>query len=198
MIIKVYFLLCMILPCVIYQIIMISHQKDHKNRILHMIWVYIFLFYIYLVLNVTGIGTIWDIGCYGTVIRFEEINFKLLQSHDMLPYILNILMFMPLGFLLPFIWQKMRSFPKVLLTGCFFSLIIEMCQLLNFRCSDVDDILMNTLGAIVGYLLWKIGSLCFDSFYQGMNALSKWEPVVYLLLSILGVFLLYNSRLVYF
>lgn len=103
MIIKVYFLLCMILPCVIYQIIMISHQKDHKNRILHMIWVYIFLFYIYLVLKVIGIGTIWDIGCYGTVIRFEEINFKLLQSHDMLPYILNILMFMPLGFLLPFI-----------------------------------------------------------------------------------------------
>ena len=117
MISRVYFILCMVLPCAIYQVVMISKQKDKKDIILHMIWVYVFLFYIYLVLKVTGIGSIWDIGYYETIIRIDEINLKLLQSRYMLPYSLNIIMFMPLGFLLPYIWKNMRNFKKVIFIG---------------------------------------------------------------------------------
>lgn len=195
MISRVYFILCMVLPCAIYQVVMISKQKDKKDIILHMIWVYVFLFYIYLVLKVTGIGSIWDIGYYETIIRIDEINLKLLQSRYMLPYILNIIMFMPLGFLLPYIWKNMRNFKKVIFIGCIFSLIIEICQLFNLRCSDIDNVLMNTLGTIIGFILWKIGSLLFNSFHQDIKSLSKWEPVIYLILTVLGEFILYNSRL---
>lgn len=39
-----------------------------------MIWVFIFLYYVYLVLETTGIGTIWEIGLYPGMKLQEEIN----------------------------------------------------------------------------------------------------------------------------
>lgn len=41
-------------------------------------------------------------------------------------------------------------------TGSFFSLFIELIQLFSFRATDIDDLLMNTLGTWVGYLLFKV------------------------------------------
>ena len=39
--------------------------------------------------------------------------------------------------------------------GILFSLAIELNQLLNNRITDIDDLFTNTLGAIIGYLLYK-------------------------------------------
>ena len=41
------------------------------------------------------------------------------------------------------------------------SLAIEICQLFNLRATDIDDLMMNTLGALVGYCCWKVFSLIF-------------------------------------
>ena len=66
---------------------------------------------------------------------------------------LNILLFVPLGFILPLLWKEFRSRRAMCLTGFLLSLGIELAQLLNFRVSDVDDLIMNTLGAWLGYEL---------------------------------------------
>ena len=69
--------------------------------------------------------------------------------------ILNILLFVPLGFLLPTIWNEYRSSKKTLFTGLGISFIIEILQIFTFRLTDVDDLITNTVGTILGYYLYS-------------------------------------------
>lgn len=69
----------------------------------------------------------------------------------------NIIAFMPLGFLLPGIrGHHINGFFVVL--GCFsFSLVVEVTQLVTKHgCCDVDDLILNTLGGLLGYLAYLI------------------------------------------
>ena len=77
----IYPLLCVIVPCLIYQIIAVKSEdlKEKTYLIPHLIWVYIFLIYIYLAFSVAGIGSVWDIGQYGGIIRIEEIKLKVIS-----------------------------------------------------------------------------------------------------------------------
>lgn len=65
----------------------------------------------------TGIGSVWDIGHFGSVIRPEEINLIPFRSKGAFTYVLNVLMFLPLGFLLPLLWKDFRGFGKGLAAG---------------------------------------------------------------------------------
>ena len=67
--------------------------------------------------------------------------------------VLNIILFIPLGFLLPTIWSDFRSLKKTVLVGFSLSLTIELLQLFTFRLTDVDDLITNTLGTALGYFL---------------------------------------------
>ena len=69
---------------------------------------------------------------------------------------LNAAMFAPLGFLLPAYFDRYRSFVPTLDAGILTSLTVELIQLFTFRATDVDDLIMNTLGVIVGFLLSKL------------------------------------------
>lgn len=72
----------------------------------------------------------------------------------------NILGFVPLGFLLPFLSNKNRNFFPTFLICFLTSLSVELIQL-TFRvgCFDVDDLFLNVVGGIIGYLIFMIGSL---------------------------------------
>jgi glycopeptide antibiotics resistance protein len=70
--------------------------------------------------------------------------------------ILNIFLFVPLGVILPFLWKKYNSAKAVLLFGFFLSLSIELLQILTYRATDINDILANTLGSVLGYFLFSI------------------------------------------
>ena len=69
---------------------------------------------------------------------------------------LNAAMFAPFGFLLPVLWRKCRKWNVTVLSGFLLSLFIELIQLFSSRATDVDDLLMNTLGAGLGYSLARI------------------------------------------
>ena len=72
---------------------------------------------------------------------------------------LNILVFVPLGFLLPQVWRRARWW-KVLLIGFGVSLLIEALQLVTrLGWFDIDDILANTLGAVAGYIVFAVADL---------------------------------------
>lgn len=191
----IYSILCIMAPCIVYQLIIIRQKKYERNLLLHLVWVYIFLLYIYLVFSVAGIGSVWDIGQYDTIIRLEEINLLPFQSEGIMTYTLNILMFMPLGFLLPLIWKQYRNPMKIFFTGFSLSLAIELGQLFNRRNTDIDDLLMNTLGMIFGYLVWLLFKNVFNKTNNKAITLSKHEPIVYLVLAVAGKFLLYNWKL---
>lgn len=66
---------------------------------------------------------------------------------------LNTAMFLPFGFFLPVLCRSFRSWWAATLAGLLLSGTIEFLQLFSFRATDVDDLLMNTLGAYLGYLL---------------------------------------------
>ena len=68
----------------------------------------------------------------------------------------NIVWFVPFGFFLPAIWQKLKSYHTIPLGFCL-SLIIEISQLLTGKgMFEIDDLVLNTLGTAAGYLIYKI------------------------------------------
>lgn len=75
-----------------------------------------------------------------------------IQGNDVfLKYIvLNILMLLPIGVSLSFVWKSPK---RILIFGFLFSLLIETSQLLTGRgLFEIDDILHNTLGVLLGIL----------------------------------------------
>ena len=194
MIFVLYPFFCILLPCMLY--VLIQTKGFHRRtNFIHMIWVFIFLYYVYLVLETTGIGTIWEIGLYPGMKLQEEINLIPFRDGISLSMILNVVMFMPLGFLLPLLWKEYQSLVRTAIIGFCFSCGIEFCQLFNRRVSDVDDLLMNTLGAILGWLIWIVFSRITHLKYGRRNqGFGGKEGAVYLALSLVGQFFLYNWR----
>lgn len=66
----------------------------------------------------------------------------------------NVLIFMPLGFLPPLLWPKWRHLWAAVSLSAGVSLLIEFLQLFLGRSVDVDDLILNTLGGLMGYLLF--------------------------------------------
>lgn len=65
---------------------------------------------------------------------------------------LNVLLFVPLGYLVPRVTARMNRWWKVLLLGFGFSLLIETVQLITkLGWFDASDLLHNTMGAMIGY-----------------------------------------------
>ncbi len=114
---------------------------------------FLFAAYLTLVLSIVGFPQInvltLDVSC--NFIPFADIategkRYVILSS-------LNILLFVPLGVLVPLLWKEFRSLKRMAILGGALSLFIEVMQLFTFRATDVDDLIMNTLGAVLGYLL---------------------------------------------
>ncbi len=69
----------------------------------------------------------------------------------------NILAFVPFGFMAPMTGRRSRGFFRIAFLSFLLSLCIECIQLVSRVGSfDVDDIFLNTVGGIVGYLLYWI------------------------------------------
>lgn len=68
----------------------------------------------------------------------------------------NFLLFMPMGVYLPFIFKKIRTLLDYVLYMIPVLMMVELVQLLTKRGSfDIDDLILNLSGAIVGFCLWK-------------------------------------------
>lgn len=69
----------------------------------------------------------------------------------------NILIFIPLGFFLPILFNKYNSLSKVFIVSLLLTCIIELLQFfLQLGQFDIDDIILNTIGGIAGYLIIKL------------------------------------------
>jgi glycopeptide antibiotics resistance protein len=69
----------------------------------------------------------------------------------------NLALLFPLGIYLPLLFPKLNHFFIVLIVSLLFSLLIETIQLITrFRVADVDDVLLNTTGAMMGYILLQL------------------------------------------
>ena len=72
---------------------------------------------------------------------------------DFINACMNILLFVPFGFLLPILWDKFRNVKKITLIGFITTSIIEITQIFTFRTSDINDIITNIVGTVTGYFI---------------------------------------------
>lgn len=189
-----------------FMIVLVALNRRAKRRgmafsVGHNMLAVLFAIYIFAALYVTSAGTLYDLMRYGVGAQSEQINLlPFSRAIDRVGYFQNILLFMPLGFLLPLIWEGLRKWWCALLAGFSFSLLIEASQLFNNRSTDVDDLIMNTLGALLGYVLFKVFARITK--WDARKACgSGWEPVLYIAVLFLGRFLLFDdlglARLLY-
>ena len=69
----------------------------------------------------------------------------------------NVIGFVPFGFFLPIISYRFRNVFLTGILGFSLSLLVEGIQLIGkVGCFDVDDLILNTLGAVMGYVIFLI------------------------------------------
>lgn len=92
---------------------------------------------------------------------FEKLNWLPLLTADAPSFVLNVVMLAPFGALLPLVSARAVNAGRVAALSLAFSASIEAAQLLIYvfarsgRSVDVNDLLANTLGGVLGYLLLK-------------------------------------------
>lgn len=78
----------------------------------------------------------------------------------------NVVAFVPFGFILPIVTRYMRSGVTIIMSGFVLSLTVELIQLITrVGCFDVDDLILNTLGAAIGYLLFFVCDYLRRKYY---------------------------------
>ncbi len=111
-------------------------------------WAVLFVVYMNVMFCVVGIPS-------AQFVRWNpEINwipFRDFSSANIVGMSLNILMFIPFGAFLPIYFGRFWKMGTTVLAGAFMSFTIEVLQLFTFRLTDIDDLIMNTLGTLLGY-----------------------------------------------
>lgn len=85
---------------------------------------------------------------------YKEVFINNNISYFIINFLGNIIMFIPIGFLIPLLWNVNNK--KVILFGFLISLFIETSQLFINRGTDIDDLILNTFGTILGLLFYKL------------------------------------------
>ena len=121
----------------------------HNNR--KSIFYFIFSCYLSVIYVLVGLPNV-------TYIR-PEVNLNLFPVigliSDFKNSLLNILLFVPLGAMLPVLWNKFRTQKHTVIFGFCLSLSIELLQMLTFRATDVNDLITNTFGTFLGFCFSK-------------------------------------------
>ena len=196
------YLLAILVSMVLITIINIILNKKSSGKIKWQHYLFGYFLILYLVISlkdIVGFPTLSDLErkvMLGVPIFDPVLNFIPLSSGIEISTILNIIFFMPFGFLLPTLWNKFRKFIPTVFAGFIFSLIIEVGQLFTIRATDVDDLKMNTLGTILGFILFKILSIIFKKLsnktmveeYNKKDSIIKYGPYLYIGIAVISVF----------
>lgn len=86
----------------------------------------------------------------------------------------NALLLAPLGFLLPLLWRYFSSAKRTILFGFGLSLSIELIQLIAGGVTSVDDLILNTAGAAIGFALAKLLLRACPRLAPGRQGRAQW------------------------
>lgn len=167
----------MIFSIIIYILLLLYFFKKKKKTFFYFFFT-LFYIYINIVIKYTQFPIFNDPtqrSIIGTMRIGRDINLIPLRDALNMTSIYNIILTVPFGFLLPFLTNI--SGTKIIITGAFFSFLLESAQLFagivcgyTFRIVDINDIIFNTLGAAVGcffFLLFvKIVKLLYKDTHQ--------------------------------
>lgn len=144
-------------------------RKLNKNSFIKNIIIGLFIVYMLILLKLILFKTVSLKQLFGNYIRMRSINlvpfktifeyasnYKAAGTFEALSNILgNLVLFIPFGYLIPTIFRKFSKFRRVLLLTFCLSLLFEVVQyVLGIGSSDIDDIILNTLGGTFGYAVF--------------------------------------------
>ena len=180
------------------------YKKDHMITIGNIIWIMVFSCYMIVIFSATLLDrsdffrhqkimplfySYKDAWIQGSVTAWRNI-------------ILNIIAFIPFGFLIPAGIKKMQQFWKTYLAGFLFTLLIEMIQLITGRgLFEVDDLIYNTLGSIIGYGIFTIIKAIICKVRKRCKTPYTWKklllfqiPLIFTILFFAGTYIAYQNQ----
>lgn len=171
----------------VFSILFYVYYKKSTNTFYKNVLIYSFGIYVLILLGITlfplpiqaeeiAVNIKYNLGLKNNYIPFINTYKDLISDYNhglifasLKQIIGNILIFIPIGIYMPYFIKKI-NLKKIIIIGIFSSLMIELTQLFintiltyNYRSVDVDDLILNTIGTIVGYFLFKILYKKFDN-----------------------------------
>ena len=156
------FMVCYVTWLLLYKKKTISEIKETRAQLAGF---FLLAFYLYMVLGITILSRV--------EVPTRQLYFQLFRTFRNTfmakkQICENIIMFVPFSMLLYWLTPGCRKWWKILLLGAGCSLVIEVTQWITMTgCFEVDDILTNTMGMIVGYLI----SICMIKI---RNLIKRW------------------------
>ena len=90
----------------------------------------------------------------------------------------NTMIFLPMGFFPALLWRGWRWWKAVPL-GFLCSCTIEFIQFFIGRSTDIDDVILNTTGALLGYLLYALVRAAFPRLAAKFHCTPKGEVSIW-------------------
>lgn len=126
------------------------HATGKKQTMGYIIISFVFCFYLVGILTMTGV-------CIGGSFSPRIVYIPFVDMiRGPIDTALNILLFVPLGFLLPILYRKYDGISKIALVGFLVSLSVEIAQMFGTGTTDINDLITNTVGACLGFLLFRL------------------------------------------
>lgn len=163
---------------ILYLLIVFLLKFKFKKSYTYILFFSIMYIYLYHLINITQFPIFIDDyqrEAFGGQNVWKEMNLIPFKDAFYLTSILNIIMTIPLGFILPFLIKY--NIKKVIIIGFFTGFLLETMQLLTalyagytFRVVDINDLIFNWLGTLIGYLIFfKLFKILFNYFVKKLD-----------------------------
>lgn len=127
-------------------------KNEKKQTLLHIGAVFVFSYYLIGIFTMTGIHAFQSFSPRIILIPFLDMIKGPVDT------VLNVILFLPLGFFLPLLYRKYNRIDSVALTGFVLSISIEAVQMFGMGATDINDLMTNTVGTCLGHCIYKLFS----------------------------------------
>ena len=131
-------------------------MKTKKQTLIHFVAAFVFCYYLIGIFTMVGIHAFKTFSPRIVLVPFLDMISGPVDT------ILNVILFIPLGFFLPLLYKKYGRVNRVVLTGFLFSIFIEVVQMFGMGATDINDLITNTVGTCVGYCFYKLLANAFQ------------------------------------
>lgn len=125
-------------------------MKTKKQTLIHFVASIVFCYYLVGIFTMVGIHAFKTFSPRIVLVPFVDM------INGPVDTILNVILFIPLGFFLPLLYKKYNRVNRVALTGFLFSISIEIVQMFGMGSTDINDLITNTVGTCLGYYIYKV------------------------------------------
>lgn len=152
-----------------------------------------FLFGIYIMCLFTVV-TYQDVESYGSnFVPFKEMFRYTFGSNLFIKNVIgNMMMFVPYGFFLGYFLKINKIYTTIFLSSVV-SITVEVIQKNIGRVFDIDDIILNVIGAVIGFIIYKI----FDNIKDRLPKFLR-NTIFYsiILIGMIVLFILYLMKII--